>query len=379
VILPHQAACIHYNNDEENALKLKFLIYIQAAAILAAATMFSGCKPKAPDTTEHFPEQTPVVVKPVKTASTHQLICVSGTLVADKTAPLSFLVPGRVVKVLVEEGDQVKKGDLLASIEAQDYQNRVDMSEAAMLRAKDAYERYEPLYREGAFTEKNIVELKASLTETKAALNIARKALQDTRLYAPISGIVGSKSVEIGQMASVQTPAFTIVKTDLIYARVAIPESEIDQVSMNKEARVSVSALGNRNFSGKVSMIGAVADEQTRTYAVKIELENPGYILRPGMIVQAEIITDRQVDTVTIPGVAIVRDADNLTYAFVVDKEGKAAHRTRVVPGDVFRDEISITKGLKPDDIVVVSGQNKLFDGTPVSIIKDDEAGEEKQ
>lgn len=360
-------------------MKFKFLIYIQTAAIIAASFTFAGCKSDNPKKVEILPEAPPVVVKPVARTSTRQVISVSGTLVADKTAPLGFLVPGRVDQVLVEEGDQVKSGDVLASIDRQDYQNRVDISEAAMLRAKDAYERYEPLYKEGAFTEKNIIELKANLAETQAALNIARKALKDTRLYSPISGIVGAKSIEIGQMVSAQIPSFTIVKTDPIYARVSVPESEIEHVSMNQEAQVSVSAFEKRTFSGKVTMIGAVADEQTRTYAVKIEMANPDYILRPGMIVQTEIITDKHVDIITIPGVAIVRDADDFTYVFVLAPKSKSVHRTRIIPGNVFRDEIEIKKGINPEDTIVVSGQNKLFDGMPVSIINENDVSEGKQ
>lgn len=336
-----------------------------------------GCKSEeATEAMASLPEQTQVVTQPVKQVTTNNVIAVSGTLVADKTAPLSFLVSGRVNQVVVEEGDKVTKGQLLATIESQDYRNRLDMAEAAVLRAQDAYERYEPLYKEGAFTEKNIIALKANLSEAVAARNIARKAFKDTSLYSPITGIVGTKDIEIGQMVSAQSPAFTIVKTDLIYARVPVPETEIDQIDMGKSAHVSITALNSRTFEGKVSMIGAVADERTRTYPVKIELSNPDLLLRPGMIVQTDIKTDRPVTLLTTPGVAIVRDADNLTYVFVADKESKTSHRRRVVPGNAYQDEIAIRNGLTADDMVVISGQHKLTDGTPITIITKQEANE---
>jgi len=346
----------------------KFAQLISTIVLSAALLVLGGCKSdKAAKAVDSLPATTAVVVQPVTQVTTSTLIAVSGALEADKTATLGFLVPGRVHQVLVEEGGKVTKGMLLATIEPQDYQNRLDMAEAAVLRAKDAYQRYEPLYKQGAFAQKNLIELKANLAEATAAGNVARKALKDTSLYAPISGIIGSKSIEIGQMVSAQSPAFTVVKTDLIYARVAVPETEIDQVSLGKSAQVSFSALQGRSFTGRVSMIGAVADERTRTYPVKIELANPELLLRPGMIVQAEIQGDRPLQLLTVPGVAIVRDADNLPYVFVADSASKTAHRRRVVPGGAHGEGIAIRSGLNPEDVVIISGQHKLSDGAPIT------------
>lgn len=349
----------------------RLLTLIRTAGILTAAAclLAAGCRTEnQAQAVDHLPENTPVIVRPVTQESSTRIISVSGTLVADKTTPTGFLVAGKVDRVFADEGDHVPKGFLLATVENQDYKNRLDMAKAAVLRAQDAYERYEPLYKEGAFAEKNFIELKAGLAEAVAARNIAAKALNDTRLYAPIAGIIGKKSIEVGQMASPATPAFTIVKTDVIYARVSVPESEIGEVIMEKEAKVTLTALPGQTFTGKVSMIAAVADERTRTYPVKIELENPQLILRTGMIAKAVIQTDKSVDLLTVPGVAIVRDADNLTYVFVSNPEKGTAIRKRVLTGRAFKNEIEIRNGIGPNDVVVISGQNKLTDGTPITI-----------
>ncbi len=344
------------------------VLWVLSSALLCLS--LSGCKSeKTESVVESLPKEIPVTVQPVKEVMTNNVISVSGTLVADKTAPLGFLVPGRVDLVKVDEGDKVNKGDLLATIESQDYKNSLDMAKAAVLRASDAYKRYEPLYKEGAFAEKNIIVLKANLAEARAARNIAAKALKDTRLYSPITGIVGSKSIELGQMVSAQSPAFTIVKTDLIYARVPVPETEIDQVTMGKAAQVSISALQGRTFTGKVTMIGAVADVQARTYPVKVELQNQDLLLRPGMIAQTNIQCDRPLTVLTVPGVAIVRDADTITYVFVVDQHSKTAHLRRVTPGNAYKDGIVIRDGLKAGELIVVAGQNKLADGTAVTLL----------
>jgi RND family efflux transporter MFP subunit len=340
--------------------------------VIAVLLIFNlaGCKTeKSEATLTTLPETVPVMVKPVTRISTNRTIAVSGTLEADQTSPLGFLVSGKVDRLLVDEGSQVIKGDLLATLEADDYRNNLAIAEAALSLAKDNYERYEPLYKEGAFAEKNFIELKTGLYKARATRNIARKALSDTTLKAPIPGTIGVKGIEIGQMVSPQIVAFTIVKSDVIYARVSVPESEVDQVTLGQQAGVQIAALDGQTFTGKVTMIAPVADARSRTYDVKIELANPDYLLRPGMIVRAGIVTDRAVDMLTVPGSAIVRDADNLTYVFVADSKQKLAQRKRVEPGTAIRKEIEIKSGLTAEDAVIVAGQHKLVDGCPITLM----------
>ncbi|MCP4688874.1 MAG: efflux RND transporter periplasmic adaptor subunit [Desulfobacterales bacterium] len=313
-------------------------------------------------------EKAPVVVQPVTRVSANQVIMVSGALEADKTARLSFLVPGKIDRVHVDEGDYVKRNALLAAVQSHDYRGNLEIAEAALFRARDAHDRYEPLYKEGAFAEKNFIEVKTGLAQARARRDIARKALADVELRSPISGIVGRRSVEVGQMASPRTPAFTIVKTHPIFARVAIPESEIGKVTVGQKARVTIPAFEGFVAKGAVTLIGVVADERTRTYAVKIKLSNRDYTLRPGMIVQAEIVTDKAIEMLTIPGRAIVRDADNLTYVFVADAEKGMALRRRVSPGSAYQTEIQIREGVTAEDVVIVSGQHKLTDGAAITM-----------
>ncbi len=174
--------------------------------------------------------------------------------------------------------------------------------------------------------------------------------------------------MELGQTISTGIPVFTILKTDKIYARVSVPESEIGKVALGQKATVTIKALDGRVIEGKVSLIGAMAEPRTRTYTVKIELANPDYVLRDGMIANAQIITDKTIEMVTVPGKAIVRDADNLTYVFLVNKEKIAALRQRVFIGSVFRNEIEIKEGLNAEDIVIVAGQHKITDGAAIMV-----------
>ncbi len=343
---------------------------MRLAATLVAAISTAGCHPGETGAAQvlELPQVTPVIVREVAQVSARDVVYVSGALEADKTAPLGFLVPGKVEHVHVDEGDPVNKGQVLAAVEKDDYQSHLDIMEAGLMRAQDAFDRFQPLYKEGAFAEKNFIELKSGLMQAKASRNIALKKLQDTMLRSPINGIVGTQNVELGQMVSPEVPVFIVVKTDRIFARVPVPESEIGQIFVGQSSRVSIPALDDRVVVGTVSLVGAVADPRTRTYTAKILLPNSDYSLRPGMMAQARIMTDVSVNMLSIPGQAVVRDADNLTYVFVANADTSRALRRRVFPGGVRHNEIEIRQGLEPGDRVIVSGQHRLNDGDLISL-----------
>ena len=338
-------------------------------AIMFMLACLAACKPEKTDAVRP-PERRQVMVQKATHISANETVVVSGVLEADKTVPFSFLVPGKVDHVYVDEGDHVKKGQMLAKVEINDYRSNLEIAAAQLFEAQDAYDRLQPLYKDGAIAEKAFIKIKAVLDQAKAVRDIARKKVTDTRLRSPIPGIIGAKNVELGQTISAGIPVFTIVKTDRIFARVSVPESEIGKIALGQKASVTIKALDASIVKGKVTLIGAVAEPRTKTYTVKIELPNPDYTLRIGMIANAEIITDKPIEMITVPGKAIVRDADNLTYVFLLDKEKATALRQRVFIGSVFRNEIEIKEGLTAEDIIIIAGQHKITDGALIAVME---------
>ena len=352
-----------FNFKQSSAEILFFFI-----SLLLVAPFLSSCKESdAIETNISRPVN--VMVRNVTMVSDNIPILVSSFLEAEKTAPISFQIPGKIVKVNFDLGNRVEKNQVVAEVEIDDYQNHLKIAQAQFMKAEDAFNRLTPLFEEGVIPEKTLIEITSGLAQARAGKNIAQKKVRDTKLRAPFAGVIGMKAIEIGQMISPGTPAFTIVKNDKIYACSSIPESEIGQLKIGQKARVKVPALSGGEFYGRVKYIGAVADPKTRTYIVKIILDNPGYILRPGMIANVSIETDRKIEILTIPGRAIVRDPDNLTYVFLADKENCRAFRKRVFPGAIHKNEIRIKNGLLPGDVLVLAGQHKLTDGCDIAII----------
>ena len=151
--------------EQKRSLANEITVWI--CAILCILFCLAGCRNEELQASR-LPEKTSVILKEVTQISTEKIIFVSGSLEADKTAPLNFLVPGKVNRVYVGEGDYVKRDQLLASVESDDYKSNLKIAEAILLKAQDAYDRYKPLYKEGVFAEKNFIELKAGLAQAIA-------------------------------------------------------------------------------------------------------------------------------------------------------------------------------------------------------------------
>ena len=227
---------------------------INCCGVLLLIILFLAACQKSIVHEEKPPEKIKVVTKTVTHISENAVISVSGILVADKTVPLSFLVPGKVDQVYFDEGDHVKKGQILAKVEIDDYRSNLEIAEAQVFEAQDAYDRTLPLYGDGATAENVFIKFKAHLAQAKAARDIARKKVKDTKLRSPIPGIVGAKNVELGQTISTGLPVFTIVKTDRIFARVSVPESEIGKVALGQKALVAIHALDERDAATRACL-----------------------------------------------------------------------------------------------------------------------------
>ncbi len=345
-------------------LSLKTIIC--AMTIMLVFFFLSSCKKSDAIETESI-NPIKVTTQRVTMVSEHITIRASSFLEAEKTAPISFEIPGKIVTLDLDLGDHVKKNQVVAEIEIDDYKNRLDIAQARLIETQDSFNRLSPLFKAGVIPEKRLIEITWGLAQAKAEKKISQKQLRDTKLRAPFAGVIGSKTIEIGQMVSPGIPVLTIVKNDKIYACSSIPESEIDQLKIGQNAMVEVPALGGQKFNGIVKQISPVADPITRTYTAKIILDNSDYQLRHGMISNVSIKTDKIMKTLTIPGRAIVRDFDNLTYVFLADKTYSVAFKKRVFPGAVHGKEIRIKKGLLPGDVLILAGQHKLIDGCQIT------------
>lgn len=223
-------------------------ILLRATIALTAVTVMSSChKEKQP--TAPTPVRVETAVAGESDMSTSRNY--SGTVEESSGTVASFSVPGTVQTMNVSAGDYVKKGQLIATVDAASLKNAYDISNAALTQAQDAYNRMKMLHDAEAIADIKWVEMQQTLRQAQSAEAIARKTLNDANLYAPLSGYVSEKYVDAGMTAAPGLPVVKIVSIDPVKVSISIPENEIASIPDGADTDISVSALGDKRFTGK--------------------------------------------------------------------------------------------------------------------------------
>jgi RND family efflux transporter MFP subunit len=331
-----------------------------ALTVAALASLGCGTKPLEP-----LPP--PVVATAVvERISSARDLRMSGTVEAERTTSLSFAVPGTVEAVLVDDGETIRRGQVLARLTAVSYDNALGIAAAQAARAEDAVRRLEPMHRNKTVPEIKWVEAETSSEAARHAVEIARKNLADTVLRAPEDGVVSRRLIEPGATVAPGVPAFQVVQTRIVRAIAPVPENQIGQIRAGQPARVAVAALG-REFAGEVYEIGVLADPLTRTYPVKITLDNGDGALKVGMVVDAFLPLPGDAPALAVPREAVRIDEKGAACVFVVGADTKVERRQVEVIGFVG-ERTALAGGVQEGEQVVVSGTPMLADGTTVRL-----------
>ena len=345
-------------------------------------------------------------------------VLAGGAVEGNVTAMAAFEVAGRVRKVYVEEGQPVKKGQVLAELDPVDYQfayesaagqadaarateqkarsglrpEELEQARIAFERAQDEYTRMKFLYERKSLSENDFRKFEAAYQAAKqnyemarqgsrgedksaaeaqsrtvvAQMRDARHHLVNCRLVSPITGMIGIKHVNVGAVVAAGTPVFSVIDLDPVKIRVAIPEAEIGKIQAGASASVTIPSLAGKSYKGTVDALGISADPVSRTYTAKIAVSNHDHQLREGMVSQARIYGNQQMHALTIPADAVVRDARGVANVYVYDPTRHRAFARRVELGDFLGSEVAIKSGIKADDQVVSVGQFNLREGSPV-------------
>lgn len=327
-------------------------------------------------------EAVPVTVGRVQRVQDRETIAVSGTVsTPNSPASVCFLVSGKVMSVGPREGEYVKKGQVLASIDPTDYwlplkavKAQADQARVGFERAEDEFKRMKMLYDSKSLAPNDFQKYKAAYDSARqqyeqlsASEKLSRKHLMDGTLCAPTSGYIAKRSVEPGDTASPGRTVFEIVQMDTIEVNVGVPETDVRLVRIGQKANITVPALPGKSFQGTVRVINVAADPSTRTYMTRISVPNRERELRIGMVAEATIRSDKTVSMVTVPGDVVVRDPQGATQVYIFFPDQKRVYAKRVEIGAVINKNVEIKSGLSGNELIVLAGQSKLRNGMAVS------------
>ncbi len=296
-------------------------------------------------------------------------ISISGNIEGYKTVRLGFMVAGKIDFIAANEGQVISKGELLSSLDPASYAIAKELADIQVNQVQDEYDRLKLMHDNNSLSESDFAKINYGLQQAKAQQKLHTKNLSDTKLYSPIEGVLLKKLGEVGEITGVGIPLLVVSDIRKIKVNAYIPENELQNIKIGQKAKVLISSL-NEPYEGKITEVGSAADPASRAFSVKIEIDNPKMLIRPGMIAEVTIASDNKKEVLVIPVEAIQHDFNDQSFVYVVDNKLNKAFRRNVSLGQLFNDKIEITSGLSENEIVVTGGQQKLVDGSLITTNK---------
>jgi membrane fusion protein (multidrug efflux system) len=277
---------------------------------------------------------------------------------------------GKVVSVLVKEGDYIRIGQTLAIVRSDVINVNAQNAKAMYQNAVADFDRFENAYKTGGVTKQQLDQAKLAMVNAKSNLTQANINVGDTRIKAPINGFINKKYIEPGSILTGMpaTQMFDIVNVSKLKLRVTVNESQVANLKIGNTIKVTSNVYPDKTFSGKITFIAPKADTSLN-FPVEIEIANTqSNELKAGMYGTAVFAANQQKESLKIvPRNAFVGSVSS-NEVFVV--ENNIAKFKKVTAGRILGDKVEILDGLNDGDIVVVTGQINLQDGNTVEIIK---------
>lgn len=307
----------------------------------------------------------PVEVATVGRQSISLFFETHGTLEAENEVDLVSRVAGPIVELSTEEGQRVKKGQLLARIDDRELVAQLDVARVRLEESKQSFERVKNLFEKELVARDAYDQSFAAFAAAKGDLERLQVQLQYTRITAPFSGLVIRRYVKFAEHVQGGAPLFRLSDFDPLLCPIQVPERELAQLKKGQRAELTVESFPGRRFQAKVLRLSPVVDAASGTVRVTLEVNSEG-LLRPGMFAGVFLEMASRTDALVVPKAALALDSLGNTV-FVVN--GKTAERRDLELG--FRNDelLEVLSGVNEGEELVVVGQDGLSNGTPIEIL----------
>jgi len=313
-------------------------------------------------------EAIPVEVTTIQRGTISDYILLSTNLETEKMTDVYSRIEGMVQEINFQEGDKVKKDQILLKLEADEYRLAAERAKLNYLRQKADFERMEAMFQKDLLSKEEFDQAKFATQGLEVDYEQAQLNYSYTRIKAPISGVIGDRLIKIGDRIQPQNKLFTIINTEEMIAVVYAPEKELGNLRKNQNAYISSDNIPGMRFKGWIKRVSPVVDPQSGTFKVTIGVKNQDNKLRAGMFVNAHIIVDTHEDAVLIPKTAIVYENEMMNVFVVRDS---IAHKIVLEVGYQDHEKVESLKEIDAGDKVIVVGQAGLKDQTKVKIVSE--------
>jgi membrane fusion protein (multidrug efflux system) len=337
-------------------------------ALIAVAAVLVGCG-RGSHSEANGEDETvtvPVEVGVVTTGDIASYFTGSATLEAEDETEVVAKVGGVVERIIVEEGDWVAVGQVLASLDDEKLAVQMEQATANLQKLESEFERSKELFASSLISAQEFQRVKFECDHQKATHDLAKLDLEYTSIRAPISGVVSERLIKVGNMLVANQATFRVTDLDPLLAVLHVPERQMAKLRVGHRARLAVDAIDDEEFAGRIERISPVVDPTTGTVKVSIEVHDASRRLKPGMFARVHIVHDVHASTVLAPRDAIIEEDDKSSVFVVRDS---TAYRQTVETGYVNSIHIEVLSGLEDGDTVVTLGKGSLKDSTRVEMV----------
>jgi len=338
-----------------------------SAGLLLLALLSVSCKDaggwKAPNSGGGAPA-TQVVAVPALVRPVSESLSLVGTIVPNESVEIKSETDGIVESIQFNEGQRVARGELLVHLDESKFATAVAEAEANLKLSQSNYERARQLFSDKLISQQEFDQTASIFAVNQASLDLKKRQLKDTRVYAPFAGIVGARQISPGQVTTRQTTLTWLVDLDTVKVEVNVPERYLSQIKPGQKIGFTVASYSDDHFEGEVYFVSPQLDPNTRTALVKARIPNAEHKLRGGMFASLSLTLQLREAAIVIPEPALMSNGDSLSV-FVMDQNRTAQIRP-VKAGLRLAGKVEILSGLNPGENVIVEGVQKLFPGASV-------------
>lgn len=284
------------------------------------------------------------------------------TLEPSKQADISTTTSGKISSLRIVLGSTVGIGEIIGTVDTRQQQINLKDAKEALNKAQRDYQLNKELFEGNAGTAQSVKDAERTFESARTKVSQVGQQLGDTRIKAPISGIITVKSGEVGEYANVGTAIATVVDIYNLKAVVFVSEKDVYRLKLNQTAIITADVLQGKSFNGKVSFISPVGDEN-HNYRVELAVNNKSAVLKAGTYIKVNFNLGKEAETLQIPKIALVEGIKNpFVYIVSADK----AEVKKIIIGREFGEKLEVLSGLEEGDEVVVSGQINLTGGSKI-------------
>jgi len=304
----------------------------------------------------------------IGTGSIETVLRATATLEAETQVRVIAEASRRVIELLVEEGDTVKRGQLLARLQDAEQASALSRARTVFEQAEREWNRQVSLQEKGLTTDKDYNDALSTMEQRRIEVQDAERELGYTRVRATVPGTVTQRFIRLGDQVNAGTELFEIVDFASLVARIYMPEQELGKLTAQQPVRVHAPAIRPEPFAARVDRVSPIVDARTGTVKVTIDIGGqPG--LRPGLYVDVELVTAREDEALLVPKRAVLYENDR-TFVFRI--VGGRAERVELLPAMADIENVRPMTGFAVGDTVVVAGQASLKDEALVEIVDRD-------